>query len=224
MMKRQAQDINEPSSHDLSRLSAAPPSDLSDIGDDLKVSTHREAISERAMEAVVGERVGRIITTKDFLPNGDLTFAVRLGVEPRGTQVVLGALRGVVYSTERKKNLYKDKELESIWLNGSFEAVLRGTGEIKTAPTAILPFAFGLTIENTLRAAAAGDDNPPELTIDCDIGLESTGRPIPYEWIVIYYREGKAHKALRDVRARSDARLGNAKGPQKLISGLPSPA
>lgn len=157
-----------------------------------------------------GQRIERIITTKDFLPGGDPQFAARLGIEPRGTRVILGSLRGVVNATERKVTLWQGKELESVWLNGEFEAIMAGTGEVKGAPTAILPKAFGLTIEAAI--AGMGQSDPEnhdraEITIDCDIGLEATGRPIPYEWIVIYYREGKAQKAMREVRARSEARL-----------------
>lgn len=170
-----------------------------------------------------GQRVGRIITTKDFLPASDPQFTARLGIEPPGTQVILGSLIGVVNSTERKTTMWQGKELESVWLNGEFEAVSRQTGEVKAAPTAILPKAFGLTIETAIAGLkrqaqnGSGGDASAELTIDCDIGLEATGRPIPYEWIVIYYREGKAQKALRDARARREARL--ARTERKALSG-----
>jgi hypothetical protein len=166
-----------------------------------------------------GQRVGRIITTKDYLPRGDVQFTARLGMEPVGTQVILGSLVGVVNSTERKITQWQGKELESVWLNGEFEAIMAGTGEVKAAPTAILPKAFGLTIETALAGLKRNGADDAELTIDCDVGLESTGRPIPYEWIVIYYREGKAQKALRDARGRREARL--ARQSRKAISGPP---
>ena len=151
-----------------------------------------------------GQRVGRIITTKDWA-NGRDPNTIVVG-NPPGTRFLLGSLRGVVNSTERNTHTYKDKELESVWLNGEFEAVVAETGEVKAAPTAILPKAFGITIETAL-AGLKRDGGEAELTIDCDIGLEATGRPIAYEWIVIYYREGKAQKAMRDVTARQNARL-----------------
>jgi hypothetical protein len=190
---------------------------------DASVDTHfdpNEAEQVNHSLEIRGERVERIITTRDFLPPDDPQFAARLGVEPRGTRVLLGSLRGVVNSTERRTANWQGKLLESVWLNGEFEAVLAGTGEIKSAPTAILPKAFGMTIEASIAALLAemypqgaltptngGLPQGVQLTIDCDIGLEATGRSIPYEWIVVYYREGKAQKAMRDVRARSDARL-----------------
>jgi hypothetical protein len=157
-----------------------------------------------------GQRVGRILTTKDTLPAGDPQFAQRLGVQPVGTQVILASLVGVVNSTERKTTMWQGKELDSVWLNGEFEMVIRDTGEVKAAPTAILPKAFGITIETALagiKGEFGHDGNAAQLTIDCDIGLEATGRTIPYEWIVIYYREGKAQKAMRDARDRREARL-----------------
>jgi hypothetical protein len=158
-----------------------------------------------------GQRVGRILTPKDLLPASDPQFTARLGIEPPGTLVILGSLIGVVNSTERKTTQWQGKDLESVWLNGEFEMVKRQTGEVKAAPTAILPKAFGITIETAL-AGLKGNFNgeghdAAQLTIDCDIGLESTGRPIPYEWVVIYYREGKAQKAMRDARARREARI-----------------
>jgi hypothetical protein len=160
-----------------------------------------------------GQRVGRIITTKDWA-NGRDPNTIVVG-NPPGTRFLLGSLRGVVNSTERNTHTYKDKELESVWLNGEFEAIVAETGEIKSAPTAILPKAFGITIETQI-ANLKREGGDAELTIDCDIGLEATGRPIAYEWIVIYYREGKAQKAMRDVTARQNARL--ARQGHKLIS------
>jgi hypothetical protein len=168
-----------------------------------------DAVSHAALNAGAGfdddqgQRVGRIITTKDYLDGRDANSIIA-GDRP-GTRIILGRLRGVVNSTERKKTVYKDKELESVWLNGEFEAVLIETGEVKAAPTAILPKAFGITIENAL--AGLTPEEKAELTIECDIGLEATGRPIPYEWVVIYYREGRAQKAMREVRARQEARI-----------------
>ena len=158
-----------------------------------------------------GQRVGRILTPKDLLPASDPQFTARLGIEPPGTLVILGSLIGVVNSTERKVTQWQGKDLESVWLNGEFEMVKRQTGEVKAAPTAILPKAFGITIETALAGLKGDFDangNAAQLTIDCDIGLEATGRPIPYEWVVIYYREGKAQKAMRDARARREARIG----------------
>ena len=92
-----------------------------------------------------GQRVGRIITTKDYA-NGRDPNAIIAG-SPPGTRILLGSLRGVVEATERSTHTYKDKPLESVWLNGEFEAVVAETGEVKAAPTAILPKAFGITIE-----------------------------------------------------------------------------
>lgn len=36
--------------------------------------------------------------------------------------------------------------------------------------------------------------------LDCDIGLEATGKTIPYEWVVIAYREGEAMDVLKRLR------------------------
>lgn len=152
-----------------------------------------------------GQRVGRILTMKDWA-NGRDPNAIIAG-SPPGTRILLGSLRGVVNATERSTHTYKDKPLESVWLNGEFEAVIAETGEVKSAPTVIPPKAFGITVETAIAGLKREPADDAQLTIDCDIGLEATGRTIQYEWIVIYYREGKAQKAMRDVTARQNARL-----------------
>jgi hypothetical protein len=167
-----------------------------------------------------GQRVGRIITPKDLL-EGRQPFDVISGMG-KGERLILGHLRGVVNSTERKTTAWQGKDLESVWLNGEFEMVIGSTGEVKAAPTAILPKAFGITVETALAAMHAEDGSSPtrgQLQIDCSIGLETTGRPIPYEWVVIYYREGRAQKAMREVRARQEARIARE---ARLIKALPN--
>lgn len=167
-----------------------------------------------------GQRVRRVITTKDFLPGGDTDFPRRVvGPSERGTRFLLGTLRGTINATERKQMEWQGKKLESVWLNGDFEAILANTGEVISAPTAILPKAFGYIIESALAGLDPGEQ--AELKIDCDIGLEATGKTIAYEWVVIYYREGKAQKAMREVRARSDARLARQKKQLLLPPSTP---
>lgn len=163
-----------------------------------------------------GRRVRLVITTKDFLPGGDTDWPRQhIAPAPRGTRAILGNLAGQVLRTERRTTPYKDKVLESVWLHGNFEAMLRGTGEIISAPAAILPRAFGTMIENALADCEPGEKM--DLRIDCDIGLEATGRSIPYEWIVIYYHEGKAQKAMREIRSRRDARIARQEAGRPLL-------
>jgi hypothetical protein len=37
--------------------------------------------------------------------------------------------------------------------------------------------------------------------IDCDIGVEATGKVIPYEWVVVAFREGEEMAVLKKMRA-----------------------
>lgn len=156
--------------------------------------------------AYEGQRIGRIITTRDYLDGRDANDVIAGATA--GQVILLGNLIGVVNSTERKSNDYKGKMLESVWLNGEFEATVRGVDARKAAPTAILPTAFGITIETELARLAKENDPSAQLTIDCDIGLQRVTRgAIAFEWVVVFYREGRPQKAMREARARRDARL-----------------
>lgn len=156
-----------------------------------------------------GQRVRKVITTKDFIPGRDQQWILQNVVSrPKGTYVRLGFLAGFITGTERTQTDWQGKTLHSVWLKGMFEARLAETGEVLQAPNAILPLAFGELIEGAFRQAQlSGHLEGLKAELDVEIGVEATGRSIPYEWVVVSYITGEAQRALRAVRSRQAARL-----------------
>jgi hypothetical protein len=168
-----------------------------------------------------GRRARRVITQGDFMPGRDGTWAIRhVAIHPRGYRVTLGHLIGAVLNTERKSNQVKEKTLESVWFHGAFEGqvINPDTGEVEVlgSETLILPLAFGEQIEAAFKAGAE------RVELDIDVAIESTGRTPPYEWAILSYREGRAQKALRGLRARQAERL--AAQAAKKAKALTGPA
>lgn len=148
-----------------------------------------------------GVRVQRVMTMNTFYPSIDwiMTEIVGKGV---GTHVSVGRLYGKANATERQTNDYKGKQLQSVVVSGMFEAVTLSTGEITRCSRIYLPMSFAEQIEMALRA------NPGALIdVDVDIGIEATGKSIPYTFTVTSYLEGQAERALRQMRMRRPTRL-----------------
>ena len=57
--------------------------------------------------------------------------------------------------------------------------------------------------------------------LDVDIGLEATGRTIPYEWVVVSHIGGEAQRALRAVKARQRARIEKRGSEALAVSNRP---
>jgi hypothetical protein len=179
----------------------ADAAEVVDKGARLDPAIDQDEIEER-------QRLRRLITTADFLPGRSKEWAIQnVASRPRGTYIPLGLLDGMVNAIERKAYTATPtgggptRALESIWLKGSFEATIAATGEIIRAPNCILPLALGEMIEASFRQ---GNERA---SLDCEIGLEATGRMIPYEWVVISYVSGEAASASRARRQKKQARL-----------------
>jgi hypothetical protein len=173
----------------------------------------REAGDAPLSEQVDPRRVQTLITTRDFVPGGDTAWLVQnVASKPRGTIVMLGQLAGVVHRIEQHKSDYKGKTLDSVWLFGAFEARIAETGEIKSSVCAILPNAFGRMIEEAFRQGA------DRAHLDIDIGVEATGRAIPYEWAIWSHMGGETQRALKALRSRQEARALKAPRSPRLIS------
>jgi hypothetical protein len=141
-----------------------------------------------------GRLARTVITTKDFLAGAE-AFDLIQGLG-RGQIANLGTLAGEIYSVEKKKTDWQGKELESYWLNGTFQAVVASTGEVFNAGQVILPKAYGLQVHNAFK-----DLGVTMVTVACTVGLRTSGRTIPYEWVV---RDHIASAATARVSAMSD--------------------
>ena len=116
----------------------------------------------------------------------------------KGTHIAVGRVFGVAYEAETRTNKVSrggaEQELTSIGLKGLFQAE-RLDGQTQTFSLLFLPMAFAEQI-----AMALNLPDTKQADFDVDIGVIATGKTIPYEWTVTSYIEGRAERALRQMR------------------------
>lgn len=167
-----------------------------------------------------GVRLDNVITPRTFISKDDIDVA--LGGKPKGSTITIGHVAGYVRHSERREGMLPDgkTKVESIWLRGHFEATVYSTGEVRTAAWCILPRVMGEAIEGALQ------DGVDTAVLDIELGVEKTGRNIPYAYTVTSYMENKAQAAISTIRMRHQKRLA-AKGQAQLAksqtAALPAP-
>lgn len=155
----------------------------------------------------------RAISMKAFLPpEGQSWINKTIVSQGKGFQKMLGRMYGMAARTERKVNDHQGKQLTSVSLIGAFECVVFETGEVISASQVYLPMAFAEQVEASLSL-----DGVSNVQIDVDVGIEATGKTIPYEWVIYSHLAGAAQKALRRLRARRVTAL--APAAVKRIAG-----
>lgn len=166
-----------------------------------------------------GTRARRALMLKQFLPNPDW-INVNVVAGGKGTKAIIGRIFGIATGYEDKVNTLPDGSLSaSIFVKGMFQSEAYVTGELAEASGVYFPMAYAEKIKATFDGL-----NVRTVEVDCDIGLEATGKTIPYEWVVIAFREGQemdALKRIRGTRKRPTALLTLADGTAKE---LPAPA
>lgn len=143
-----------------------------------------------------GVRVSRAFAMKNFLPDPDW-INKNVVANGRGSHVIVGRVYGLATKAEPRTVDWQGKVIQSVALHGAFQAESRLTGEVRSVNLLFLPMAFASQVEAALRM-----EGSPSVEMDVDIGLEATGKPIPYEWTVTSYLEGRAERALRQLRGR----------------------
>jgi hypothetical protein len=163
-----------------------------------------------------------VIVNADFLPDRDRNWPIR-NVASRGIgfKIVMGQLAGVCTGVERRTSEWQGKDLTSIWLHGSFTATIRATGELIEASSAIPPQAYAAKVERLLGLGVE------KVEVDIDVGLQATGRNIPYRWYASDYAESEEREQARQIQHRQAARSaklvnGPGNGP-KTIAGKVEP-
>jgi hypothetical protein len=154
-----------------------------------------------------GIRARKGLAPKHLLPNHDWinTEVVSMG---KGHQVVVGRVWGVATGAERKVTEHQGKTLESINVRGTFQMQSYVTGEIMEGPGFYFPMAYAEKIEAVFKAAPATEF----VEVDADIGIEATGKSIPFEWVVVHFTDGQemaVMKRLRTSRPPSPRAWGN---------------
>jgi hypothetical protein len=170
---------------------------------------------EMAPVDTVGQLIETFISPRDF---ASLEWChANVSSQPAGYHVVVGRIAGYATNGEERESGLRLKPGEkapppSFWARGQFEAVALATGEVKTAPWLILPRSAG----ELLKQAFAGGTN--HVLLDLEIGLQATGKAIPYRWTVRAYggASGEAQRIVAGIRARQEAR---AKAPRLARNG-----
>lgn len=162
-----------------------------------------------------GTRARRAIMLKQFLPDPEwiLKNVVAGG---KGTRATIGRIFGIATGTARKTNTLPDGSVsESIAVSGVFQSEGFLTGELSEASGVYFPMAYAEKIEALIKMGVK------TIEVDCDIGVEATGKTIPYEWVVTAFREGKEMdvlKRIRGTRARPANILVDGTGEPKAIA------
>ena len=162
-----------------------------------------------------GIRARRGLTLKQMVPSQDWIMQ-NIVAGGKGTRATVGRIFGVVTSTQRKTNMVQDKAIESIACVGMLNAESYLTGEISQGSSVYFPMAYAEQVEAMFKA----DPSITVVEVDCDIGLEATGKAIPYEWVTTAYLEGKEMavlKRMRNARKRPDNLLIAPDGTAKQL-------
>jgi hypothetical protein len=170
-------------------------------------------------ETATGVRARRVLTMKSFIVGDHLEWIMRNVVgKGRGTHVSVGRLYGKAARTERNvtkwSNKGEEKLLTSVRIEGMFEAIALLTGEVTQCTAVYLPLAFAEQIEMAVAT------NPGAIIdIDVDIGVEATGKGIPFEWTVTSFINGAAERAMRAMRNRRPTALSSEAMQRLSLSG-----
>ena len=166
-------------------------------------------------------RARKVIMVQQMIP--DENWIMREVVaKGKGSRAFVGKVVGLVRGFEEKSFTQKDGRVtESIALRGEFRPESYHTNEVQTGTTCYLPgWPMRAQVAAVFKDVPAGSIRTVE--IDCDIGLEATGKPIPYEWLVVAYLEGREMDTLRKLSRRRGRPAGAPGGP--LIGAAPSVA
>lgn len=163
-----------------------------------------------------GVRARSAFMPRQFLPPGQGGgidwINMNVVAKGKGTQAVLGRVFGVCTGWAEKENTLPngDKSV-SIILNGTFQAENYMTGEVSDASKLFLPTAYSQRVKTMFQS----DPDLKLVEVDADIGVEATGKTIPYEWVVVAYREGEDMGVMRRLK-NSRGRPANA--PPALVA------
>lgn len=187
---------------------------------------------EAQVPASEGVRARRAIMLKQFLPDPNWIMT-NVVVGGKGTRATIGRIFGIITGYETKWNNIpgQDQPVESIALRGMLQTENYITGELGEGTMVYLPAAYSEKVRAILaqgeRKNEAGEvvgNDVKAVEIDCDVGVEATGKTIPYEWVIVAFREGEEMavlKRLRNTRARPAYVLQSG---ERKLEAVPRPA
>lgn len=180
-----------------------------------------------------GVRARRVILTKHFLPPEGIDWLMKNVVAGgKGTQAMLGRVYGVCTGFEdRPGSLPDGTPTVSIALKGVFQTENYLTGEISEGVMWFPPAAYAEKVRTIFVMGAQHDAAGREINnlvkavdVDCDIGAEATGKVIPYEWVLIAFREGQEMATLRNMRRSRKRPAYVLKNGEREIKAIERPA
>lgn len=156
-----------------------------------------------------GVRARRAIMLKQFLPSEGIDWILKNVVaQGKGTKATLGRVFGICTGYEVRNNTLPDgTPMESIALKGAFNTESYITGELGEGTLAFIPAAYSEKVKAIFDSGERRDgegvflgNDVRMIEVDLDIGVEATGKSIPYEWVIIAYREGEEMAVLKKMR------------------------
>lgn len=156
-----------------------------------------------------GVRARRSIMLKQFLPGEGIDWINKnIVAAGKGTRATFGRIYGTCTGYEVRTNTLPDgTPAQSIALKGDFETENFMTGEIGSGTLAFIPAAYSEKVKAIFDANAILNDEGREIgnhvrtvEVDIDVGVEATGKTIPYEWVVVAFREGAEMATLKKLR------------------------
>lgn len=168
--------------------------------------------SQEATTTAEGKRTRRAVMLKQFVPSPDW-INKNIVAGGKGTRKTLGRIFGVATGSEmRNATLPSGEVTQNIAITGLFNTESYVTGELGEGTVAFFPRAYAEKIHATFQS----DPNIKVIELDCDVGLEATGKTIPYEWVIVAYLAGEEMAVLK--------RLRQSRGRPKDAPALPAPA
>jgi hypothetical protein len=125
-----------------------------------------------------------------------------------GTHICVGRVVGRALRAEWRETEWQGKTLRSVLLTGEFRMQSTVTDLVRQHADLWLPTGYAKQIE---AALALDPDSRP--MFDVDIGLEATGRTIPYAWTVISHLRQRSSSALERLWAARTVQPGLLTGP-----------
>jgi hypothetical protein len=181
-----------------------------DVASETTQSVSPQAAATGAVESVTteGVRARRAFMLKQLIPDQDWIMK-NVVANGKGTRATIGRVWGIANGCTDKVNTLPDgSPSSSIVLQGAFNTESYITGELSEASNAYLPMAYA----EKLKALFAADKSIQVIEVDCDVGIEATGKTIPYEWVITAFREGEEMAVLKRIR-------GARQKPKNLLVG-----
>jgi hypothetical protein len=186
------------------------PAQNDDASDDTDDDADHQPVASTSTVASEGIRARRAIMLKQFLPGEGIDWINKnIVAAGKGTQAIMGRVFGICSGYTVKTNTLPDgTPSQSIVLGGAFQTENYMTGELGEGTQLYLPAAYSEKVKAIFDTGAVMDEAGREIRnsvrmveIDCDIGVEATGKVIPYEWVVVAFREGEEMAVLKKMRA-----------------------